>query len=116
METRRAYEWGLVCQALAGAMRHVLQDWELMVAQLEHQLRAGKLTLQVGGVGSGVGFSGVGLGVREPASSRCRWAGRSNKRGRQGWRRGSARLLHVCQKTWYRQRVACRRGAEKTSA
>lgn len=25
VETRRAYEWGLVCQALAGAMRHVLQ-------------------------------------------------------------------------------------------
>ena len=24
-ETRRAYGWGLVCQALAGAMRHVLQ-------------------------------------------------------------------------------------------
>ena len=105
VETRRAYEWGLVCQALAGAMRHVLQvclqqqhstarqlplasvygspwltrlrmqcnsyaavycihaypcltcmlrllcacplqDWELMVAQLEHQLRSGKLTLQ----------------------------------------------------------------------
>ncbi|KAL4425465.1 hypothetical protein ABPG75_009481 [Micractinium tetrahymenae] len=46
VETRRAYEWGLVCQALAGAMRHVLQDWELMVAQLEHQLRSSKLTLQ----------------------------------------------------------------------
>lgn len=25
VETRRAYEWGLVCQALAAAMRHVLQ-------------------------------------------------------------------------------------------
>lgn len=25
VETRRAYEWGLVAQALAGAMRHVLQ-------------------------------------------------------------------------------------------
>lgn len=25
VETRRAYEWGLVCHALAGAMRHVLQ-------------------------------------------------------------------------------------------
>ncbi|PSC76155.1 Gamma-tubulin complex component 2 [Micractinium conductrix] len=46
VETRRAYAWGLVCQALAGAMRHVLQDWELMVAQLESQLRSGKLTLQ----------------------------------------------------------------------
>jgi hypothetical protein len=46
VETRHAYEWGLVCQALAGAMRGVLQDWELMVAQLEHQQRAGRLTLQ----------------------------------------------------------------------
>lgn len=46
VETRREYGWGLVCQALAGAMRNVLQDWELMVAQLEHQLRTGKLTLQ----------------------------------------------------------------------
>eukprot|EP00887_Chlorella_sp_A99_P000883 scaffold5.g883.t1 len=46
VETRRAFEWGLVCQALAAAMRGVLQDWELMVAQLEHQLRSGRLTLQ----------------------------------------------------------------------
>ena len=45
-ETRRRFEWGLVSQALAGAMRGVLQDWELMIAQLEHQLRNGKLTLQ----------------------------------------------------------------------
>jgi gamma-tubulin complex component 2 len=45
-ETRRRYEWGVVCQALAGAMRGVLQDWDLMIAQLEHQLREGKLTLQ----------------------------------------------------------------------
>jgi gamma-tubulin complex component 2 len=46
VETRRRYEWGVVCQALAGAMRGVLQDWDLMIAQLEHQLRGGKLTLQ----------------------------------------------------------------------
>lgn len=45
-ESRRRYEWGVVCQALAGAMRGVLQDWDLMIAQLEHQLREGKLTLQ----------------------------------------------------------------------
>ena len=38
VETRRAYEWGLVAQALAGGMRGVLQDWELMVAQLETQV------------------------------------------------------------------------------
>lgn len=46
VETRRGYEWGLVCQALAGAMRQVVQDWQLMLAQLEHQLKAGKLTMQ----------------------------------------------------------------------
>jgi len=46
VETRRVYAWGLVCQSLAGAMRQVLQDWELMLAQLEHQLRCGKLTMQ----------------------------------------------------------------------
>lgn len=46
VETRRGYSWGLVCQALAGAIRQVLQDWELMLAQLEHQMRIGKLTLQ----------------------------------------------------------------------
>jgi gamma-tubulin complex component 2 len=45
-ESRRRYEWGVVCQALAGAMRGVLHDWDLMIAQLEHQLREGKLTLQ----------------------------------------------------------------------
>ncbi len=28
-------------------MRSVLQDWNLMVTQLEHQLRTGRLTLQV---------------------------------------------------------------------
>lgn len=37
----------LVCHAVAGCMRGVLQDWNLMVTQLEHQLRTGKLTLQV---------------------------------------------------------------------
>jgi gamma-tubulin complex component 2 len=46
VETRRGFAWGLVCQALAGGMRGVLQDWSLMLAQLEHQLRRGKLTMQ----------------------------------------------------------------------
>lgn len=64
VETRRAYEWGLVCQALAGGMRHVLQDWELMVAQLEHQLRAGKLTLQVSRKRRERGRGGAGGGAR----------------------------------------------------
>ncbi|DBA91460.1 hypothetical protein WJX77_003506 [Trebouxia sp. C0004] len=46
VETRSAYEWGLACHAAAAAMRSVLQDWNLMVTQLEHQLRTGRLTLQ----------------------------------------------------------------------
>lgn len=46
VETRRRYEWGVVSHALAGAMRGVMQDWELMLAQLEHQARSGRLTLQ----------------------------------------------------------------------
>ena len=37
----------LVCHAVAASMRSVLQDWNLMVTQLEHQLRTGTLTLQV---------------------------------------------------------------------
>ncbi len=37
----------LVCHAAAASMRSVLQDWNLMVTQLEHQLRTGRLTLQV---------------------------------------------------------------------
>lgn len=47
-ETRDCPRWGLVAQGLAGALRGLLQDWHVMVAQLEHQLHAGKLTLQVG--------------------------------------------------------------------
>ena len=47
VETRCSrYEWGRVCHALAAALRSVLYDWDLMVAQLESQLKAGKLTLQ----------------------------------------------------------------------
>lgn len=33
-------------QALAAAMRGLLQQWLLLVAQLEHQMRCGRLTLQ----------------------------------------------------------------------
>ena len=48
IETRSGacYEWGQVCQALSGALRALLNDWEVIVAQLEGQLRLGKLTLQ----------------------------------------------------------------------
>lgn len=38
---------GLVNQALAGSMRSMLMDWDLMIAQIETQLRSGKaFTLQ----------------------------------------------------------------------
>ncbi len=47
VETRSGYGWGLVAQAVAACMRGLLDDWEVMVMQLEHQLRIGKLTLQV---------------------------------------------------------------------
>ena len=38
---------GRVSHAVAGCMRSLLQDWQLMVTQLEHQLLTGHLTLQV---------------------------------------------------------------------
>ncbi|KAK9817974.1 hypothetical protein WJX72_005158 [[Myrmecia] bisecta] len=47
VETRSAFGWGLVCQAVAASMRSLLQDWQLMVTQLEHQMLIGRLTLQV---------------------------------------------------------------------
>lgn len=37
---------GLVCQALAAVMGQYLSDWGVLVAQLEHQWRMGRLTLQ----------------------------------------------------------------------
>jgi gamma-tubulin complex component 2 len=41
------YSHGLVNQALAGSMRSMLMDWDLMIAQIETQLRSGKpFTLQ----------------------------------------------------------------------
>lgn len=47
METRSAYEWGLVCHAFAGAIREILEDWRLFVTQLEHQHLTTNLNLQV---------------------------------------------------------------------
>lgn len=47
VETRSAFEAGAVAHALCAAMRDLLTDWQLMVTQLEHQLRIGTLTLQV---------------------------------------------------------------------
>jgi hypothetical protein len=39
----------LVSHAVAAALRSLLSDWLLIVTQLEHQLRLGRLSLQVGG-------------------------------------------------------------------
>ena len=47
VETRSVFQWGLVCHALAGAMRELLEDWRLMVTQLEHQHLLGRLNLPV---------------------------------------------------------------------
>lgn len=47
VETRSVYGWGLVCHALAGALRSVLGDWHLHVSQMEHQQLLGKLDLPV---------------------------------------------------------------------
>ena len=51
VETRSAFEAGAVAHALCAAMRDLLTDWQLMVTQLEHQLRIGTLTLQVCALG-----------------------------------------------------------------
>ena len=45
-ETRSSYEWGLVCHAFSGAMREILEDWKLLVTQLEHQYLTNGLNLQ----------------------------------------------------------------------
>lgn len=46
-EVAMGYSRGRVSHAMAGAMRVLLQDWHLMVTQLEHQMYTGHLTLQV---------------------------------------------------------------------
>lgn len=45
-EVAMGYGCGRVSHAAAGAMKVLLQDWYLMVTQLEHQLLTGHLTLQ----------------------------------------------------------------------
>ena len=45
VETRSGPEHPLVAQALAAAMRGLLQQWQLLVVQLEHQMRCGGLSL-----------------------------------------------------------------------
>lgn len=46
IETRLPFESGVVSHAVAAAMRHMLDDWMLMVTQLESLLRTGRLTMQ----------------------------------------------------------------------
>lgn len=46
IETRLPFESGVVSHAVASAMRNVLDDWMLMVTQLEALFRRGKLTMQ----------------------------------------------------------------------
>lgn len=45
-ESRSHFKHGLVNHALASALRAILQDYHAMVAQLEHQFRLGRLSLQ----------------------------------------------------------------------
>ena len=46
-EVAMGYSHGRVCHAVAGAMKGLIQDWNLMIVQLEHQMLTGHLTLQV---------------------------------------------------------------------
>ncbi|BDA43053.1 Gamma-tubulin complex component 2 [Coccomyxa sp. Obi] len=45
-EVAMGYSHGRVCHAVAGAMKGLIQDWNLMIVQLEHQMLTGHLTLQ----------------------------------------------------------------------
>jgi gamma-tubulin complex component 2 len=46
VESRSHFKHGLVNHAFAAALRAILQDYHAMVAQLEHQFRLGRLSLQ----------------------------------------------------------------------
>lgn len=46
IEEKSAFEYGLVNHALSAAMRTLIKDYMVLVAQLEHQFRTGNLTLQ----------------------------------------------------------------------
>ncbi|CAN6195447.1 unnamed protein product [Urochloa humidicola] len=46
VESRSHFKNGLVNHALAAALRAFLQDYQVMVAQLEHQFRLGRLSVQ----------------------------------------------------------------------
>ncbi|XP_046359513.1 gamma-tubulin complex component 2-like [Haliotis cracherodii] len=46
IEEKAAFEYGLVNHALSAAMRTLIKDYMVLVAQLEHQYRLGTLSLQ----------------------------------------------------------------------
>ncbi|KAI3743015.1 hypothetical protein L1987_60716 [Smallanthus sonchifolius] len=46
VESRSQFKSGLVNHAFAAALRALLQDYQAMVAQLEHQFRLGRLSIQ----------------------------------------------------------------------
>lgn len=46
IETRSGLEYGTVCHALAAAMQDLMDDWMVLVTQLETQLRSSKLAMQ----------------------------------------------------------------------
>ncbi|GMH34412.1 hypothetical protein BSKO_02246 [Bryopsis sp. KO-2023] len=46
VETRISFDTGMVCHAVAAGIRQVLDDWMLMVTQLEGLLNTGRLTMQ----------------------------------------------------------------------
>ncbi|PVD28265.1 hypothetical protein C0Q70_10852 [Pomacea canaliculata] len=46
IEEKSAFEYGLVNHALSAAMRSLIKDYMVLVAQLEHQYRVGQLSLQ----------------------------------------------------------------------
>lgn len=46
VESRSLFKTGLVNHAFASALRNLLLDYQAMVAQLEHQFRLGKLSIQ----------------------------------------------------------------------
>ncbi|GBG65400.1 hypothetical protein CBR_g50761 [Chara braunii] len=46
VEVRSHFKHGLASHALAAAIRSLLQDYQMMIAQLEHQFNLGRLSLQ----------------------------------------------------------------------
>ncbi len=60
-EVTMGYSHGRVCHAVAGAMKGLIQDWNLMIVQLEHQMLTGHLTLQAGSPPQGCMHVGLSM-------------------------------------------------------